>query len=180
MLSVLDFLPPTLGRRFTFSALVSEGTEVPGPTDFRGAFALWGNLRGVAPEMELVGLLVWRSISAWGEQRGEVFTEQRLRLRNSHDSTRSHSRFNLLTEVLFHNMLDALGAAAPLARQYQDSMDYPHTTRRLKQTATNMIHDPWSMDSYPHNCFLHLKPTLLPHSEFHAVLFALLTAKRIF
>lgn len=38
LLSVLDFRPPTLGRRLTFSAaLVSGGTKVPGPTDFRGA-----------------------------------------------------------------------------------------------------------------------------------------------
>lgn len=41
LLSVLDFLLPTLGLRFTASVLswVSGGTNVPGPIDFLGAFA---------------------------------------------------------------------------------------------------------------------------------------------
>ena len=38
-LSALDFLPPTLGRRFGAGLSVDSGaTNVPGPTDFLGAF----------------------------------------------------------------------------------------------------------------------------------------------
>lgn len=41
MLSVLDFLPPTLGRRFIPGLSVDPGgINVPGPTDFLGAFVV--------------------------------------------------------------------------------------------------------------------------------------------
>lgn len=36
--SLLDFEPLTLGRRLISISLPSGGRNVPGPTDFRGAF----------------------------------------------------------------------------------------------------------------------------------------------